>query len=99
MQFVSVTIFFQEKIPWFFKIYFLKLFAPVPHRINTPKLSLISDGRQTNQVYPWKAGNILKKILFKKSYKKEQNKKSSPVNLFKMISMHHGKIYIECKQF
>lgn len=63
MQFVSVTIFFQEKIPWFFKIYFLKLFPPVPHRINTPKLSLVSDGRQTNQVYPWKAGNILKKNI------------------------------------
>lgn len=74
MQFVSVTIFFQEKIPWFFKIYFLKLFPPVPHRINTPKLSLVSDGRQTNQVYPWKARNIQKKILFKKSYKKEQKK-------------------------
>ena len=63
-------------------------------------LSLVSDERQTNQVYPWKAGNRnTEKNIFLKILQKRQNKKSSPVNLVKMISMHHGKIYIECKQF
>ena len=98
MQFVSVTIIFQERIPWYLKIFSKIIFACAPEDKQTN--AKLGQQRKANQsslsMESWKHTelNIILKIL-----QKRQKKKSSPVNLVKMISMYNGKMYIECKQF
>ena len=96
MQFASVTIFFSREDTLIFLNIFSKIvFACAPEDKQTN--AKLGQQRKANQsslsIESWKhiEKNIILKIL-----QKRQKKKSSPVNLVEMISMHNGKLYIEC---